>query len=98
MWNSRFFICQIFFRFVKPTDIFHQAYMDMHVIDENFPDLSGIPDFSFARFFVSGYGHHYISGSINICTNIFRIFFVRPFSAMHVQIYIPDVVSLTDHL
>ena len=35
-------------------------------IDENLPDLSGIPDFLFVMFlFFSGYGHHHISGSLN---------------------------------
>ena len=46
-------------------------------IDENCPDLSGIPDFLFARFFFSGYGHRHISGSPNSIKNIFRIFFCQ---------------------
>ena len=46
-------------------------------IDENLPDLSGIPDFLFARFFGSGYGHRHISGSPNSSKNIFQIFFCQ---------------------
>ena len=59
-------------------------YVRRHITtDENRPDLSRIPDFLFARFIFSGYGHHHISGSLNCIKNIFRIFFVvRPFSSM----------------
>ena len=32
-----------------------------------------------------GYGHSHISGSLNIFTNIFLIFFVRPFSSMIIR-------------
>ena len=38
--------------------------------------------FNFARFFVSGYGHRHISGSLNFIKIILRIFWVRPFSSM----------------
>ena len=44
-------------------------------IDENLPDLSGIPEFLYATFFFpSEYGHRHISGSLNFIKNIFRIF------------------------
>ena len=52
-------------------------------IDENRPDLSGIPDFLLVKKInKSGYGHHHVSGSLNFIKNIFRIIFVRPFSSM----------------
>ena len=50
-------------------------------IDDNLPDLSGIPEFGFARFFSSGYGHRH-SGSLNCFKIIFQIFWVKPFSSM----------------
>ena len=51
-------------------------------IDENFPDLSRIPDIFICQIFFSGYGHHHISGSLNFIKNICQILFVRPFSSM----------------
>ena len=52
-------------------------------IDENIPELSGIPDFFICQIYLfSGYGHRHISGSLNFISNIFRIIFVRPFSSM----------------
>ena len=57
----------------------------MHIIDQNLPDLSGIPDFLFATFSFSGYGHRYISGSLNFIKKHFLIFLVRPFSSMYIK-------------
>ena len=45
------------------------AYSCVRSIDEN------LPDFLFARFFSSGYGH--ISCSLNFIKSIFQIFLVR---------------------
>ena len=41
------------------------TYFGFYLIDENLPDLSGIPDLLFARFFPPGYGHRHISGALN---------------------------------
>ena len=54
-------------------------------IDENLPDLSGILEFSFARFLFSGYGHRHISGSLNFIKIIFRICLARPFTSMYIS-------------
>ena len=46
-----------------------QIYPEFQIFD--LPDL-----------FSSAYGHRHISGSLNFIKNIFRIFWVRPFSSM----------------
>ena len=47
-------------------------------MNENLPNLSGIPDFFICQilFFFSGYDHCHISDSPNFIKNIFRIFFL----------------------
>ena len=52
-------------------------------IDENVPDLNGIPNVLVATGFFYGHGHRHISGFLNFIKNTFRIFFVRPFSSMN---------------
>ena len=53
----------------------------INFIDENCPDLSGIPDF-LLLLFVFGYGYHHISGSLNFIKIILQIVLVRPFSSV----------------
>ena len=55
----------------------HNSLIIRMSIDENLPDLSGIPDFLFVRFLFSGYGHRLISGSLNFIKNIFPDLFCQ---------------------
>ena len=68
-----------------PMEIVNEYGADaLRYIDDNLPHLSGIPDFLFAIFSFSGYGHRNISGSLNFIKIIFKNFLVRPFSSMQV--------------
>ena len=51
--------------------------VDQRIIYENYPELSGISYFWFARYISSGYGHRHISGSLNCVKNIFQISFCQ---------------------
>ena len=70
------FLWKFFFFFVPDHKMSYKdviKWFAFKFIDENLPDLSGIPDFWFVRFCFSGYGHCHISGYLNFIKIIFRM-------------------------